>query len=296
MERITYQGLENNYRLSNGIVELIAMADFGPRIIHFGFVGQPNEFQVYPVHFQSFYKNRFWLYGGHRLWHAPEVEGRTNYPDNSPVDVVALSDGGMRLSPTVPSQIGIQKELDVYLAPNRAQVRVVHRFYNRNVWDVELSLWALTVMPKDGKGVFPLPARQKQLLPNTVLSIWGYTDMSDPRWTWGKNYILLQQAYGNDQKVGWLNPHGWLAYIRNGHAFIKTFTPVPNATYPDFGVNCESFTDEDMLELETLSPLIKLAPGAMAEHIEEWHLFENVPTPQNDADVIAHILPLVPTH
>lgn len=34
-----------------------------------------------------------------------------------------------------------------------------------------------------------------------------------------------------------------------------------------------------MLEMETLSPLKELDPGASAEHREEWELFDNVDMP-----------------
>ena len=34
-----------------------------------------------------------------------------------------------------------------------------------------------------------------------------------------------------------------------------------------------------MLEMETLSPLTMLEPGASIEHPEEWELFDNVPMP-----------------
>jgi hypothetical protein len=29
------------------------------------------------------------------------------------------------------------------------------------------------------------------------------------------------------------------------------------------------------------------------EHVERWHLFEDVPAPQDDADVEAHVLPKI---
>jgi hypothetical protein len=45
--------------------------------------------------------------------------------------------------------------------------------------------------------------------------------------------------------------------------------------------------------VETLGPLVQLAPGASVEHVEEWHLFHDVTAPHNDADVTSHILPKV---
>ncbi len=59
------------------------------------------------------------------------------------------------------------------------------------------------------------------------------------------------------------------------------------------GSNFETFTNESMLEVETLGPLTRVEPGECVEHIETWQLFGDVPSPQNDADVEAHILPLL---
>jgi hypothetical protein len=57
----------------------------------------------------------------------------------------------------------------------------------------------------------------------------------------------------------------------------------------------EAFTNADMLELETLGPLVHLPPGSAVEHLEHWHLFRNVPTPRNDTDVDRDVLALVKT-
>jgi hypothetical protein len=55
----------------------------------------------------------------------------------------------------------------------------------------------------------------------------------------------------------------------------------------------ETFTNPDMLEVETLGPLVSLEPGAAVEHVEEWSLFKDVPAPTNDAEVDRYVLPKV---
>ena len=65
------------------------------------------------------------------------------------------------------------------------------------------------------------------------------------------------------------------------------------ATYLDKGCSVEVFTNNDMLELETLGPVATLPPGEVVEHVERWWLFGNVPIPRSDADIDARIFPLV---
>jgi len=193
---------------------------------------------------------------------------------------------------------GIQKEMDIRLLPDEAHVEVTHRLRNDNLWTVELAVWALTVMAQGGRAIIPLPPRgshEESLLPTNIMTLWAYTDLADPRWTWGTRYVMLRQdpAAEKPQKIGLMVPDGWVAYARDGHLFIKKFSYVPGGHYPDFGCSVETFTNADMLEAETLTPLVHLEPGAAVEHVEHWLLFRDVPMPQDDADVDAHVLPRV---
>ncbi len=297
MEKIAFKGWEHCYRLSNGLIELVVTGDVGPRIIHLGLPGQENEFCEYEEWSGATGGDTWRNYGGHRLWHAPEMRPRTYAPDNAPVIVEEHGDF-VRFSQPVEASTGIQKELDIAVAPDAPRATVTHRLRNINLWAVEFAPWALSVMAQGGVAVIPLPPRgshSENLLPTGALALWAYTDLTDPRWTLGRRYILLRQdpQATAPQKIGALVSEGWAAYVRDGHCFIKTFDYTPGAAYPDLGVNMEAFTNGRMLEVETLGPLVKLSPGAAVEHVERWTLFADVPAPANDADVETYILPLL---
>jgi hypothetical protein len=106
---------------------------------------------------------------------------------------------------------------------------------------------------------------------------------------------LLRQdpAATTPQKAGLNTPEGWVAYARNGHLFVKKFHYLREGVYPDLGSSVELFTNEDMLEVETLGPLVELAPGSQVEHVERWFLFAGVKMPASDAEVEAEVLPRV---
>lgn len=297
LENTTYQGWENCVRLTNGTIELIVTAGFGPRIIRFGLAGSHNEFAELDETLGKVGTDEWHLYGGHRFWHAPEHSVRTYYPDNEPVEVEQHGNY-VRIVQPIEKTTGIQKEIDIYPHASAAQVTLVHRLRNHNLWAVELAPWSLSVMAPGGRGIVPLPPRADyspdRLLPTNTLSMWSYTDMSDPRWTWGRQHIMLEQTTpGESQKIGLLNTEGWAAYARDGHLFVKTFAYQPGATYPDMGSSVELFTNAVMLEVETLGPVVSLASGAIVEHVERWFLFDGVPTPRTEADIEAHVLPHV---
>lgn len=297
MEKINYQGWPNCYRLFNEHVELIVTTDIGPRIIRFGFVGQQNEFAEF-VHTAGKIGGNEWRdYGGHRLWHAPEAQPRSYIPDNEPI-TIEQHDDFIRLIQPTETATGIQKEIDLYMSPDKAHVVVVHRLYNRGLWDVKLAPWAISVMAPGGKAIIPLPPRgshSDNLLPTSVLTIWPFTDLSDHRWIMGRRYIMLHhdKDASEPQKAGVMVSDGWTAYFNKGHLFIKTFDYMSGALYPDFGCSVESFTNKAFLELETLGPLTLLEPDESVEHVEKWFLFRDIPEPHTDSDIEQHILPLV---
>ncbi|HIE53054.1 MAG TPA: hypothetical protein EYP85_14985 [Armatimonadetes bacterium] len=297
MEKVAFGGWPNCYRLSNGTIEVIATTDVGPRIIRFGFVGEENEFKEFAAQLGQTGGEEWRIYGGHRLWHAPEERPRTYYPDNSPLEA-RVEGNTLHLIQPPETTTGIQKEIDLTVSPRANQVTVVHRLRNQGMWTVELAAWALTVMAPGGFAIVPQEpyvSHAERLLPVRPLVLWGYTDMSDPRWTWGQKFVLLRQDpnLAAPQKAGFGNTQGWVAYARQGHLFLKRFHYFAGATYPDFGCTTELFTNDAMLEVETLSPLARLQPGGVITHTEHWFLFKEVPVKAEEGSVEALVLPKV---
>ena len=297
LEKINYHGWPNCYRYANDRVELMVTTDVGPRILHFGFAGAHNEFAEFPESLGQTGGDTWAVYGGHRLWHAPEAVPRTYYPDNQAV-ALEEHDGFIRLIQPTETATGIQKEIDIRLAPDAAKVIVTHRLTNRNPWQVELAPWALSVMRPGGTAIIPLPPRgehPQDLLPTSSIILWPYTDMSDPRWTWGHKYVLLRQDAGRPrpQKAGVGAGGGWIAYANEGHLFVKTFAYVAGAAYPDLGCSVETFTNAEMIEIETLGPLTRLEPATAVTHTETWYLFGDIPLPHSEADIDSTILPQI---
>ena len=295
--KTSYKGWPNCYRVTNGTIELIATEDVGPRIIRLGFVGGDNMFGEMDDQVGKTGGDEWRIYGGHRLWHSPEAKPRSYFPDNFPIEV---KEGPNSLTLIQPAEIttGIRKTIEVTMQPDRNQVVVVHRLHNDNLWPVELAPWALSVMAKTGLAIIPQPApvaHEQALLPARPLAQWTYTDMSDPRWRWGAKYITLRQDPGiaAPQKIGVGNHENWIACAVKDNLFVKTFQYRQGVTYPDFGCTVEVFTNADILEVETLGPMTRLAPGQTAEYTENWFLFKGVSVANDDASMDAVVLPKV---
>lgn len=297
LERVSYKGWKNCLRLGNEKVELVVTTDVGPRVISFGFAGGQNLFKNYKEQLGRTGGDQWHLYGGHRLWHAPEDAARTYWPDNGPVSH-AWDGTTLKLTQPVEVTTGLVKELEITIHKTEPAVRVLHRLINRNLWDVELAPWAATVLEPGGRLIFPQePYRPhpEYLLPARPLVLWHYTDMSDPRWIWGRKYIQLRQDTNANtkQKLGLINTLEWGACCLGEEVFIKRYAYQPGAGYADMGTNTQIFTDSDMIEFETMGPLTKVpAAGGSVEHTEVWYLAE-ARVGEDESEIESKVLPLV---
>jgi hypothetical protein len=224
-----------------------------------------------------------------------EMSG-TVLADNFPVQV-DLIENGIRLTAPVEKN-GVQKKIEILLEGASSKVFVKHTLINKGITSVSLAPWALSVMRPGGVAIIPQAKRidfPVRLTPTHSLALWGYTRMIDNRWTWGDRYIFLRQDSNAEkpQKFGIYDAAGWAAYSSHGDLFIKEFTALSDVTYPDFNCNFEAFTNNKMLEMESLGPLQVLAPGCELQHDEVWSLYSGIPQPDSDVAVDRDILPLI---
>jgi hypothetical protein len=281
VEKISYLGLPNCYRLSNGTVEVVVTSDVGPRIVRYGFAGAENILAELPDATLVTELGDFKPLGGHRLWVAPEAKPRSYAPDNAPLAVAVEGERAIRLTAPVEAATGIEKEIGLALDADGSGLTVRHRITNRSLWAIEAAPWALTIMRGGGTAIFPQEpyiSWDDYLLPARPFVLWHYTDLSDARWSVGKKLIRLRTdaSASHPQKAGMLNKQGWAAYQLDDTLFVKRFACLEGATYPDYGCNCETYTAGDFIEVESLAPLGRLEPGASAEHEERWTLFRDV--------------------
>ena len=295
-EKIDFGGWPNCIRLFNNEIELVVTTDIGPRIVKFGFINQQNFFYLVPEH-QGKTGGKDWrIYGGHRLWLAPEEIPRSYNPDNEGVEF-SVSENGVKLIQAKEAISGIVKEMEIALSPRKNEVTVIHRLINQNPQDVKVSAWSLSVLAQGGRAIIPQEPYGEgddYLLPARPMALWQFTKMNDPRWIWGAKYIQAKQdpSASSEQKIGVLNKQGWTAYCLNGDVLIKKFGFSPDAVYPDFGCNNETYINGHFLEIETLGPLTTLPPGSAVEHTEHWLLAKAL-TNESEESIDANLLSLV---
>lgn len=294
-DRVTYLNQPNCIRLSNGTVDLVLTTAIGPRIIRYGFLGGDNALGEVSELTTKTALGDWKPWGGHRVWSAPEAMPRSYSPDNSPIEARVDGNTVYLVQPVEPAT-GIVKEMTVTLAPTGTEVTIGHRLINRNLWSIEMAVWAMTIMHAGGTVILPQEpyrSHDEALLPARSVTFWAYTDLSDSRWQLGPKFLRLRNdpSRAASQKIGIANHQGWAAYLRDGTLFVKRVDWHDEARYPDGGVNVETYTAGPFLELETLGALGGVGPGDAATHEERWFLFRNVAGAASDDELERSLKP-----
>jgi hypothetical protein len=299
IEKVNFKGWPNSWQVSNGEVDLVLTGDIGPRIMRFGFAGGQNFFKEFDEQMGRSGEPEWQPRGGHRLWIAPEDPVKTYAPDNSPAEIQVAGDVITGAGP-VEALTGVSKKITVKMAAAGTAVEVVHEIRNAGGSSLQLAPWVLTMFAQGGWGIHGFPPRGTHpeiLAPTNPLVMWAFTHLDDPRWRLSRKYLALRQDPANPvpQKLGSYNPKTWGAYLLDGEVFIKRSGAARNPSeYPDFGCTFEMFTNRDFLELETLGPMVSLAPGASVTHTERWSAHRGVALRHwTDEELDTVIAPLV---
>ena len=224
----------------------------------------------------------FYFHGGHRLWHAPEAMPRTYIPDIGELTITEIPGGVLLESPTE-AGTGIRKGMEIRLAADQPSVTLTHTLANDGLWPVELAPWAISQFRLGGTVILPMPVGNVDssgLLHNRQISLWPYARINDPRLKLDDDFVLFQaEAALPPFKIGYYNPHGWMAYWLDGILFRKTFEARPGLKYPDNNCNAEMYCNDLFVELESLGSLTVIEPGQSIIHKETWELFDSPDQP-----------------
>lgn len=279
--------------LENGSIRLAVTTSQGPKIIFWGRSDGVNLFAEVPDGKVDTPAGTYHFVGGHRLWYAPERIETTYWPDNDEVEVVEI-EGGARFS-SPPDGTGIAKETAITLSPDGPEVRVHHTLRNTGDLVVRLAPWAISMCRPGGIALMPQPTEQVDpggFLPNRRIALWTYSDVNDPRIALGNKVALVRAQPGPNNKIGFRNVHGWLGYLLDGTLITKHFDPQLAGIHPDDGCNAEFFFSDNVIELETLAPLVDLGPGGEVAHEEVWCLYDAPSGVENEEDALALIVSL----
>lgn len=267
-------------QLENAALSLLVTHSTGPRVLRLRLHGHESPFAEVPdFALDHPGGGRFHAWGGHRLWHAPEVARRTYLPDDAPPEIQETA-GGLVVTQPTEAATGLQKSLRITLPGDGAIVVVDHILTNRGLWPVRCAPWAITQLKPGGVAILPQGAGSADaagLLPNRQLALWPYTDVRSPHLEWGNDHILVHATLSSGAlKLGFPNPRGWLAYHWGEGLLVKRACYEAGKEYFDRGSSSECYCSDRFLELETLGPASTIAPEGSICHREVWQIYGGV--------------------
>ena len=282
-EEFSYKNLGKCIKMTDGKSEIVVSLDVGPRVIKYAVVGGENVFGELEVDFKKPTQNGFEVFGdlgvwnnfgGHRLWVSPEDRIRTKFPDNHPCEY-EIRENSLYVKQMKQPYADVLCEMEFSFDEN-GDIVVKHFVTNTASYEQEIAPWAISVMGKSGTLILPMRSEDKGVLPNRNFSFWTYSNLSDERFCMKEKYVTLTQKPDAQKafKFGMGKGEGVAVYAINSYAFIKFFDHDENAKYPDMGCSFEAYTDKNILEVESLSPLTVLKSGERAEHTERWRIKE----------------------
>ncbi len=270
--------------ISNGVIEAYVTVDLGPRIIRFGFVGQQNILNDHREKFSPltdekyealFGKGKAWeSMGGHRVWVTPESYPETYTPDDKPV-TYSVNDDSVVFTSVEEPEVGKAKTLTVKMAPEAAEMTVKMNVKNISGAKREFSVWAISVCEAGGNLIIPMNTNDTGLLHNRSISAWPYTDLSDKRIRFGAKYAVIKQDVNSTTplKIGFDLNKGVVHYVLGDDVFTKRYNAKHGELpYPDGNCSFETYTDNVMIEVETLSAIKAVENGDCHEYTEYWSL------------------------
>lgn len=261
-------------RLANDRLWLDVLASAGPRIVRLGLAGSSlNLLAETPGEGWDTPYGRYDLFGGHRLWFAPEDPDRVAVPDGHGLDLSDEVDG-IRLTGAAEPQTGLVRSVGIRLLRDRPGVELRHELRNVSAATLELAPWAITQLPLGGTVLLPQPAATQghHVRPNRFLVLWPYSSWEDERFRPIDGLLTIDAVGGPSLKVGTFDEAGWVAYLRGGTLLIRRFEPLVGRPHPDLGCNVEVFVGGAFVELELLGALARLEPGATTRLVEVWEL------------------------
>ena len=270
--------------ISNGVIEAYVTVDIGPRIIRFGYVDGQNilcderskfgclEDDAY----HSFFGNgRHWeSLGGYRVWVTPEGYPETYTPDDRPVSYTVNTDSVV-FNALPDEEVGILKTVTIKMDPDDANMIVNATVKNISGKEKEFAVWVIAVCSAGGNLVIPMNTNDTGYLPNRNISVWPYTDLSDSRLRFGKKYVVVSQDVNatTPAKIGFDLNNGTVHYVLGDDVFTKRYDARHGELpYPDRNCSFETYTNNVMIEVESLSDVKKVENGDTHEITEFWSL------------------------
>jgi hypothetical protein len=180
--------------------------------------------------------------------------------------------------------VGMQVEKQLILDGATGTLDILQRMVNVSEKEQAYCFWDRTLCKAGGFTVIPLNSKSRFPAKWVIGSRKVVHGKVDPYW-WEYNGVdpshpgikvidgmLVARSQGKEQKIGADSDAGWIAYILGRLLFVKYYLYTRDGKYSDNGLSVAHYFNEQLAELEPLSPEVALRPEDHYLFPERWTL------------------------
>ncbi len=276
MDKLIYKDVLFNelecLSISNSFIEVIITKKCGPFILSFKEFEKENIlYNCSELKLNTPENKTYTLYGGHRLWLAPETFEITYSSDEIPLEITK------GLTQTLIAQSRKKQPFikSIKIELSKTEVLIQHGILNNTINELACACWTITMLKAGGLAKIPMKnnyADKDRLQASKQINLWGYTDLSSGNIVFEKNEISVYANLSDDHlKIGTPDSTGKLSYLLKDQLFVKGFDANYDSSF-DRNSKCEIYCCKDYLELEAISQKYILQSGESAIFSEKWQL------------------------
>ncbi|SEJ64984.1 hypothetical protein SAMN05192553_10755 [Cyclobacterium xiamenense] len=281
IERVSFRGWSNCYRMYNETVDLIIHAETGGRVLAYR-IGGKNILYADSLQdgkrFEEWQAERFDPDGG-RLDYGPEALTQKLHAATWMGPWQARIEGPYRLvlSSMRDEELGLRSERILTLSPQGGQLKIFQRAENISQDTLVRHFWSRTLVQPGGILTLPVDPENSRFAAGYGRFEWGPNRINpepgpDER-IWVRGKVLHFHAVGSTIKAGSDALVGWMGYQWENLLFIKHYPVFPEASYAGsehmMGI---FYSNGRFAEMEPCSPSYRMAPGDRIEFTEYWEL------------------------
>ena len=216
--------------------------------------------------------------GGFQLDIGPEMRQIPKHDAiwSGPYQATALGRAGLRLTSAPDAALGLQVVKELGIDPERGTLEVVGRMRNTAKGELSYCFWDRTLCEVGGYTLIPMNPKSKFKAgwvrgTRKGPALWAY-DGDAPQHPSMKamDGVLVVKTGGPEQKVGTDTMDGWIAYARGKVLYVKYFPTFPSGRYTDGGLTVAHYYNQNLSELEPISPEVALKPGQEYVFPQMW--------------------------
>ena len=295
VEHVAYDGWADALRISNDLCELVVVPATS-RIMRFALRGEENLLwsdprmagKVFPTDDGQWHN-----LGGDKVWPTQQslfgtyMKGRAWPPPYEFDSAPALADeiaGGVRLTGPLSGDFGARLVREIVLDGRRSAVLIRQRFVKSAGDPAEMTVWNVTQTRRPAYALLPLGRPRPDGLRHRELG-----KFAPGRSETVGDFLVVRNDDVAHQKAGIPasddGRNGWVACVYD-RAMILESHALEAGPYPDEGCHGEVYLapreGDYYVELELLSPLVRLSAGGELRHDIVWQIAPLAPEVSGD--------------